>query len=561
MIIRKRLNKLLALVMSIGIVLGGVSVMPAVPVYAAEIDIASSFPDETFRNHVSTYFDTNGDGKLSDEEISNATYLSLGDVQDITGIEKLTNLKELYCMGTAYSGISDKLGNLPKLEILYLQGCNVTALNLDNNTSLKGLYILKNDNKLNVDVSKLAQLEKLELDNCISNTTLDLSANTALKELNCRDNNLQSLNINNCSNLERVSCGGAFTTLYTSNLSKLKYLKCGGNLTSLSLSNNKDLEYLDCSSCKLTGLDLTGLSMLKDVECYSNQLTSITLDGCSSLERVQCGSNNLSSINGSGCVNLKELYCYFNPLTSINISSNTALTKLTLSNTNLSGIDVSNNKALCFIAIDTTNITSLDVTGTALENVPIYHAVQAAGETGIVCNEKVVIKGNKNYVKPDTNQNNNTSKNTNSNNNNNTSKNNTGSSKSTSSTKYSNEWVNGKWYNKDGSQTYKGTMKWKSNSKGWWIEDSAGWYPTSQWQKIDGKWYYFCADGYMDYSEYRDGCWLGSDGAWDENYSHGAWHSNSKGWWYEDNGWYPVNQWVWIDGVHYYFGGTGYWNK
>ncbi len=157
---------------------------------------------------------------------------------------------------------------------------------------------------------------------------------------------------------------------------------------------------------------------------------------------------------------------------------------------------------------------------------------------------------------------------TNTNNNTNDTGNTSSSNKKGSSTsndnsknKYSNEWVNGKWYNKDGSQTYKGTMKWKSNSKGWWIEDSAGWYPTSQWQKIDGKWYYFLGDGYMDYSEYRDGCWLGSDGAWDENYSHGAWHSNSKGWWYEDNGWYPANQWVWIDGTNYYFGSNGYWSK
>jgi len=125
--------------------------------------------------------------------------------------------------------------------------------------------------------------------------------------------------------------------------------------------------------------------------------------------------------------------------------------------------------------------------------------------------------------------------------------------------KYSNEWVDGKWYDADGKQTYKGTMSWKSNDKGWWIEDSKGWYPQSQWVKIDGKWYYFCADGYMDYSEYRDGCWLGSDGAWVEEYHGGTWKQNSTGWWYEDaSGWYPQSQWVWIDGSCYYFGSDGY---
>ena len=126
------------------------------------------------------------------------------------------------------------------------------------------------------------------------------------------------------------------------------------------------------------------------------------------------------------------------------------------------------------------------------------------------------------------------------------------------SSKYKNEWVDGKWYNADGSQTYKGTMKWKNNSKGWWIEDSAGWYPQNQWQKIDGKYYYFDESGYMAADEWRDSCWLGSDGAWDDTYKM-TWKSDFKGWWIEDKtGWYPQNQWQKIDGNWYYFKGDGY---
>ncbi len=87
--------------------------------------------------------------------------------------------------------------------------------------------------------------------------------------------------------------------------------------------------------------------------------------------------------------------------------------------------------------------------------------------------------------------------------------------------KYSSEWVDGKWYDADGKQTYEGILSWKQNETGWWVEDTKGWYPTGTWQKIDGKWYYFCADGYMDYSEYREGCWLGDDGAWVEDYYGG----------------------------------------
>ena len=125
-------------------------------------------------------------------------------------------------------------------------------------------------------------------------------------------------------------------------------------------------------------------------------------------------------------------------------------------------------------------------------------------------------------------------------------------------TKPSNEWKDGKWYNEDGSQSYEATAEWKSDASGWWFEDSSGWYPKNEWQKIDGKWYFFTESGYMDYGEYRDGYWLGDDGAWVEEYSGGHWMSDSKGWWFEDNGWYPVSQYLWIDGVKYWFDASGY---
>ena len=148
--------------------------------------------------------------------------------------------------------------------------------------------------------------------------------------------------------------------------------------------------------------------------------------------------------------------------------------------------------------------------------------------------------------------------------NNNNSSNNSGSSSNSGSgkskgTSYKNEWVKGQWYDANGGTSYTAKGSWKSNNIGWWFEDSKGWYPHSQWQKIDGKWYYFTENGYMDYSECRDGCWLGADGAWDENYSGGHWMSDSYGWWYEDtSGWYPSGQWLWIDGLCYYFKVDGY---
>ena len=102
---------------------------------------------------------------------------------------------------------------------------------------------------------------------------------------------------------------------------------------------------------------------------------------------------------------------------------------------------------------------------------------------------------------------------------------------------------------------------WNSDEKGWWYENSDGGYATG-WNEIDGYWYYFLPSGYMDYSEYRDGCWLNADGTWNTAYSGGYWASDSKGWWYTDSsGWYPVSTWLWIDGSCYYFKEDGYMAK
>ena len=124
---------------------------------------------------------------------------------------------------------------------------------------------------------------------------------------------------------------------------------------------------------------------------------------------------------------------------------------------------------------------------------------------------------------------------------------------------YRTEWVDGQWYDSEGNATYKPQGKWYQDSTGWWYQDEDGWYPVSQWQKINGKWYYFTSDGYMDYSEYRDGFWLGSDGAWVETYYGGGWGEKDGQFWYEDaSGWHPVSQWLWINGKCYYFGSNGY---
>ena len=124
--------------------------------------------------------------------------------------------------------------------------------------------------------------------------------------------------------------------------------------------------------------------------------------------------------------------------------------------------------------------------------------------------------------------------------------------------KYSNEWAGGRWYNKNGTQTYRGIGHWYNKVRGWWFIDSLGWHPVDSWQKIDGKWYFFHKDGYAAKSEFVKGWWIGS------NYIQSdpvrcSWHKTARGWWYgAKGGWYAKGKNYTIDGVKYTFDAKGY---
>ncbi len=94
-------------------------------------------------------------------------------------------------------------------------------------------------------------------------------------------------------------------------------------------------------------------------------------------------------------------------------------------------------------------------------------------------------------------------------------------------------WLNldGTWYylNDDGSMakdTWIGTYYvdgsgawviegWQENSYGWWYQRANGTYPHSEWEIINGTWYYFDANGYMLADEATpDGYYVDANGAW-----------------------------------------------
>lgn len=120
------------------------------------------------------------------------------------------------------------------------------------------------------------------------------------------------------------------------------------------------------------------------------------------------------------------------------------------------------------------------------------------------------------------------------------------------------------------------TGKWMLDDVGyWWLNPDRTW-PANQWKEINGKHYFFNANGYMHKGwVFTDGQWYftGDDGARVINTTisncklnaQGVWTGTPNTWFQWGKDWYyfgndskpAINQWVQTNGIWYYLGETG----
>ncbi|MCL1820824.1 MAG: protein kinase [Oscillospiraceae bacterium] len=196
-------------------------------------------------------------------------------------------------------------------------------------------------------------------------TSLDVSNNSLLKDLNCSNNQITLLNVNGLTNLEYIYCDrNQLTELDVSGLTTLEQLHCWENqLTTLDVSSNTELKEIYCSDNQLTELDVSGLVNLKYLACQDNRLTSLDVSSLSALKELYCYINELTELDVSNNKRLAILHCERNRLTSLNVSGLTALEELHFANNNLKTLDVSSNTALKALACNENQLNSLNVSG------------------------------------------------------------------------------------------------------------------------------------------------------------------------------------------------------
>jgi len=139
---------------------------------------------------------------------------------------------------------------------------------------------------------------------------------TAITLLNCKTNQLTSLDVSKCTALEYLDCGfNKLTSLDISGCRLLDHLYCYENqLTEIDVSGHTALFQLNCYRNRLTSLNVSGCTTLKILYCHYNQLTSLDVSGCTELRTLYCFNNQLTSIKVSGCLVLGDLYCYGNKI-------------------------------------------------------------------------------------------------------------------------------------------------------------------------------------------------------------------------------------------------------
>lgn len=315
----KRLSRLLAtaVISAVSIqCIGGINVFAASGVAIN----SKNFPDDNFRAVVADKYDRDGNGYLSDYEISttmNVVCEGMG-IKSLKGIEYFTDIQGLWC---ADNELSDwDLSNNKDLRGIWCSGNNFTSLDFTDNPELVWVYCF--DCKL---------------------TSLNVSNNPNMAYIECNTNPLEKLDVTNNDKLEHLMCGS-----------------CG--LTELDLSGNPILCHLDAFNNKLESLDFSNNPKLKRLDIWENQsLGNVDVSMLSELQYFNCSYNNVTKIDVSNNHELQKLSCAYNSISKLDLSNNPKLAYLDCACNRIGSLDISNNPQLYFLQAFTNDFTKLNI--------------------------------------------------------------------------------------------------------------------------------------------------------------------------------------------------------
>ncbi len=391
------------------------------------VDIGTTFTDANFQSFVSSNFDTNNDGSLSEEEIANVTSINVSNytsaISSMKGIEVFTALESLNCSGQAIKSLDVvDLTNLvsinasnnqlstfsfpteaPNLTSVNLSGNLLTEITLQDTTysSLTSLNVY--GNQLNaIDLSSLPALTSLSI-GYKALSELDLSKNSNLITLDCRNmTKLSKLDVAtkgsvDHTKLKYLDCTysasgsqGSITELDVSgNTGLISLLAADNSISTLNMQGTNNIALLDLAGNKLTGIDVSQLTNLSSLNLASNNMKTVNVSRNTLLTYLNLSGMSIDSMDVSANTQLQTLELSSNLIATIDVSKNTALTALYLSDNKLEKIDVSKNTELATLKLDNNSLVAIDISSCPK---------LAEGEFSCTGNSRTITLSEPNYI-------------------------------------------------------------------------------------------------------------------------------------------------------------------
>ena len=220
---------------------------------------------------------------------------------DLTSLLKLKTV----ILSISYLKNTINFTNNPNLETVELFGNPLSVklnkqIDFSHNINLKTLVIKENDLE-SLNLENNVKLEILELsENKI--TKLDISKNLNLKNLYINKSKLESLNLENNIKLENldVSDNKYLKNLDIRNLKKLKHINLNDTIIrkdSIDFSNNPDLEtaYITGDAIKIDSLDFSNSPDLKKLHLNAN-LKKLNIENSPNIKSLELSNNNITDL-------------------------------------------------------------------------------------------------------------------------------------------------------------------------------------------------------------------------------------------------------------------------
>lgn len=238
-----------------------------------DIVINDEFTEKAFQEYIAENFDINDDGKLSDDEISKVSVITINGFQDA----KFKSLKSL-----------DGIEIFAELKDLTCYECGLTEIDVSKNIKLESLVVGHTDLK-ELDVSNNVKLQVLDIDDT-DIEKLDLSGNSAIKRLSIGDTQINEIDL--------------------SMLEELITFDCAPNIQNLDVTNNKKLEGLSIDNTKILEIDLSQNVSLANFSCVDAEfLTSVDFSGNPNLTSIYCQRSGVKELDISDNPEMFEVEC------------------------------------------------------------------------------------------------------------------------------------------------------------------------------------------------------------------------------------------------------------